>query len=142
MNSRTALILAFTSLGMVSGCNDSGLPMVPVSGKITFAGGPPPAAGTVTFTPISVADGLPRRPGTARFETDGNFRVTSFKKNDGLIPGSYYANVSCWQGEPSHKDPSSYERMNNVPKGFEAPPVAVDPEADEVEVTIDVPKKK
>src|SRR3954463_9630264 len=91
------LLLIATCLAGASccGCNGQKLPLVPVTGKVTFAGSTPPHEGTVTFTPVTVAEGLPRRPGSAHFDKQGDFQVTSFKKNDGLIPGTYYANVTC-----------------------------------------------
>jgi hypothetical protein len=125
-----------------AGCDDSGLPTVPVRGKVTFAGGPPPKPGSVAFAPITVAEGLPHRPGTANFGTDGEFQVTSFHENDGLIPGTYQASVDCWLKNPNPSEPSSFERFNAVPKGFQPPPITVDADAGVVEVAIDVPKKE
>jgi hypothetical protein len=124
------------------GCGESGLPTVPINGQITFGGGPPPNAGTVVFSPRSVAEGLPRRPGRGRFTQDGTFTVTSFKEGDGLIPGTYQPLVDCWKGQPSSDNPKTFETLNNVPSGFEAPEVVVEAGADSVEVKIDVPKKK
>jgi len=141
---RSAIIL-FVVVGLAettAGCGNNGLPLVPVSGKVTFAGAKPPAAGTVTFTPINVQQGLPHRPGSAHFDEQGDFQVTSFKEKDGLIPGTYYARVTCWKGKPSSSDPSSFERLNYVPKDFQAAPVVVDKKAGSVEVAIDVPRKK
>jgi hypothetical protein len=139
----STLVIVFAALSSsIAGCSDSGLPVVPVSGTITFAGSPPPKSGTVTFTPISVDAGLPNRPGNAVFDTDGRFQVTSFKENDGLIPGTYHARVSCWMGTPNSSDPSSFDRLNYVPLGFEPSPIVVNADADDVKVTIDVPKKK
>jgi hypothetical protein len=123
------------------GCTDSGLPIVPVRGKVTFNGGPPPKPGSVTFSPISVAEGLPHRPGTANFDTSGEFEATSFKPGDGLIEGTYQASVDCWLQNPSASDPGSFERFNAVPKGFQPPTVEVKADAGVVEVNIDVPKK-
>jgi hypothetical protein len=138
-----ALVLVLVGLSCaVVGCGDSGLPLVQVHGTVTFAGGPPPKPGNVTFTPIAVEAGLPNRPGSAVFDTDGRFQVTSFRENDGLVPGTYHANVSCWMGAPSSSDPSSFERLNYVPSGFKSAPIVVKADADSVEVKIDVPKKK
>ena len=143
MGSRTILLLMFGGLaGTTCGCGDNGLALVPVSGKVMFAGNAPPRDGTITFTPLSVPEGLPRRPGSAHFDKEGDFQVTSFKENDGLIPGTYYASITCWMGAPSSSDPSSFERLNYVPKDFQAPPVVVKKTDDEVTVVIDVPQKK
>lgn len=123
------------------GCSRDQPMTVPVSGHITFGGGACPAEGTIVFSPIAVEKGLPRRPGTARFQLDGTFTVTSFREGDGLIPGHYRAIVSCWKGEPRNDDPSSFERLNNVPKNYQPDEVIVAPSVREVVVKLDVPKK-
>jgi hypothetical protein len=136
------LTIAGMCLCTVTGCKHNALPLVPVSGKVSFAGAAPPAAGTVTFVPVAVDAGLPQRPATAHFARDGMFQVTSFKKDDGLLPGTYQPNVICMTGEPSESDPSSYDRLNAVPKNFVPQTVIVDANARSIEVAIDVPAKK
>ena len=135
------LVMVGAMAGATCGCGDEGLALVPVSGKVTFGGNAPPRDGTITFTPLKVPEGLPRRPGSAHFDKEGDFQVTSFKENDGLIPGTYYASVTCWMGAPNSSDPSSFERLNCVPKDFQAPPVVVNESDDEVAIVIDVSKK-
>jgi hypothetical protein len=114
---------------------------VPVSGRITFAGSACPAEGTIVFSPVAVEKGLPRRPGTARFQQDGEFTVTSFREGDGLIPGRYRPIISCWKGEPRNDDPSSFERLNYVPSSYKADEVVVSRTEGAVVVKLDVPKK-
>jgi hypothetical protein len=140
MNRILALLLALSLFGSIVGCSDNGLGLVPVSGKVTFAGQPPPKGGTITFNPITVQEGLPRRPGTAQFAQDGTFTVTSFKKGDGLVPGTYHPRVACWKAPPDSNDPSSFDRLNYVPKDFQPDPIVVAADADEVDVIIDVPR--
>jgi hypothetical protein len=143
LRAKPLLALSFVVIMLgLAGCNDSGLPTVSVRGKITFAGGPPPKPGSIAFAPMSVSEGLPHRPGMANFGTDGEFQVTSFRENDGLIPGTYQASVDCWLQNPNPSVPSTFEKYNAVPKDFHPEPITVDPEADVVEVVIDVPKKK
>ncbi len=141
-HTRICCFLTLALLGASAGCGNNGLPLVPVHGKVTFAGNPPPMAGMITFMPIAVAEGLPRRPGRAHFDEQGAFQVTSFKDNDGLIPGNYQPSITCWMKQPTSNDPTSFERYNYVPKGFQASEVKVEQDAGSVEVTIDVPKKK
>ena len=126
---------------IVAGCSNDRSGVVPVNGTLTFAGGPPPAGGMIMFNPVSVTDGFPHRPGTAKFDTNGKFTVTSFKEGDGLVPGTYHARIECWKGQPDSNDPSSFDRLNYVPKDFVPQPVTVAADADEVEVIIDVPQK-
>lgn len=123
-----------------AGCGGSDLPLVPVAGTVTFAGGPCPKPGTIDFEPVAAAEGLPRRPGWAKFAEDGAFEVTSFQNGDGLLPGTYNIKVSCWNGQPSGDDPRSFERLNLVPSAFHQE-IVVKHDADPMELTIDVPKK-
>jgi hypothetical protein len=142
MKRSIARLVIVLLLAAVLGCSKSGLPIVPVHGKVTFGGGPPPKPGTITFMPTKVAEGLPRRPGTASFGKNGEFQVTSFRKNDGLVPGTYSARVDCWKETPTLANPATFETYKLVPKDFEPPSVAVEADAGVVEVAIDVPKKK
>lgn len=132
------LLLCLPLLVGCSGGND--LSIVPVSGKVTFAGGPCPKPGSITFSPTKVAEGFPRRPGSAEFQEDGTFVATSFAKGDGLVPGVYTASITCWNGKPSGDDPGSFERLNLVPGDYQ-PEVVVDANGGAVEVTFDVPPK-
>jgi hypothetical protein len=130
------------ALALASGCGQgNGLETVPVHGKITFARGPCPKEGSISFTPVSVEEGLPRRPGRARFDVEGVFDVTSFRDGDGLIPGKYVAIVTCLKGQPSYSDPNSYEKLSYVPADYR-PEIVVEKGASSQEVSLDVPKKK
>ncbi len=124
-----------------AGCSSDRPMTIPVSGTLTFGGGACPAEGTIVFSPIAVEKDLPRRPGTARFQHDGRFTVTSFRGGDGLIPGHYRPIVSCWKGEPRNDDPSSFERLNYVPNNFKAEEVVIAPTDKAVVVNLNVPKK-
>ena len=123
------------------GCSSDQPVTVPVSGRITFGGGACPAEGTIVFSPVAVEKNLPRRPGTARFQQDGAFTVTSFREGDGLIPGRYRPIISCWKDEPRNDDPSSFERLNYVPSDYKADEVVVSSAGAAVMVKIEVPKK-
>lgn len=86
---------------LLGGCGGSGGPeLVPVQGKITFGGGAWPKEGTLLFSPVEAAPGLPKRPGTAHFGVNGKFRAGSFKEADGLIPGHYKISAVCWEVAP------------------------------------------
>src|SRR5688572_27101911 len=93
-------VLVFCMLApCVSGCGeDRGL--VPVRGRVTFDGGPPPKPGRLNFGPTKSADGFVQRPGHAGFDADGKFEVTSYQSGDGLTPGSYRINVLCVERDP------------------------------------------
>jgi hypothetical protein len=129
---------------LAAGCGSRNeLGLVPVSGQVTFAGGPCPAAGTVTFTPIEVDPGMPRRPGSATFYTDGAFTVTSFKKGDGLVPGRYQTKISCDSGLPNPASPDPWGDVSYIAKDYQAPELIVVANSDPIVVNFDVtPKKK
>ena len=74
----------------LSGCSRS--PVVPVSGKLSFAGRDVPEVCRLSFVPKS-ADGV-IRPSGATMEADGTYRLAPFKGVEGLLPGTYAVRVS------------------------------------------------
>jgi hypothetical protein len=136
------LALIILSTAVLSGC-EQGLPTVPVTGEVTFAGGPPPARGTITFAPIEAAEGLPRRPGSGQFQSDDStYEITSFRPGDGLLPGRYAVNITCYTGIPSSSVPGSYDALNAVPRDWQPEELVIEMDSDPVEVNYDVPPKK
>lgn len=86
--------IAFTALTFV-GCGDSGpFKYIPVSGRLTYEDGTPLPAGGIrlgfkTLDAQPVGNAFPR-PAEAVVDAQGNFAsVTSYKPNDGLIPGKH-----------------------------------------------------
>lgn len=67
---------------VVAGC-DSNPRRVPVSGLVTYQDAPL-RWGVIQLDPI---DGGP--PGLGEIQSDGTFRVTTFREFDGAVPGSY-----------------------------------------------------
>ena len=136
------LVLACLVL-LMSGCwggNELGL--VPVSGTITFSGGPPPAEGRITFSPTEVAPGKPRRPARGPFGTDGKFEAESFKPGDGLVPGTYKVGISCVKGPYSDMaSKEEIEALSYVPADFEPPNLVIEEGSGSVTYDLDVPKK-
>ena len=79
----------------------------------------------------------PRRPASGDFDKTGTFTLTTFTKDDGIIPGKYRVNINCWREPPTLKTKLS---ANYVPADFKFE-VTIDENADEpVELRIDVPK--
>jgi hypothetical protein len=128
-----AAVLVSTS---VAGCGGSGPVTKKVEGTITFKGGPPPATGKITLAPVEVTEPFPRRPARGEFDEKGNFTLTTFEPGDGIIPGRYSVNVTCWREKPTLETRLS---ANYVPPNFEHE-VTIAADADEpVEIAIDVP---
>lgn len=68
---------------MVAGCSGGGTPeTAPVSGKVIFEGEPVTNA-TVTFTPEA------GRPATGSIDGEGRFSLSTFRPNDGAVPGRH-----------------------------------------------------
>ncbi len=130
-----ALVLCSVVLALV-GCADSNLPVtVPVSGTVTFNGGPCPAAGTIRFAPLAADPGLPRRPGRADFDVDGKYIARSFREDDGLVPGKYRVLIECWKTPPANGQAGS----SYIQSGFEPPELSVTRSGDSVVYDINVP---
>ena len=137
-----ALVIGTSVLVALSGCGPDRPDTITVSGKVTFAGGAPPAEGMIYFACVEPAEGYDRRPGSAPFGTDGSYEVKSFEEGDGLVPGKYEVGVECWDSPPMMGKPvKSY-----VPKRYQASKtsgleVVIESGAGIQEVTFDVPKQ-
>jgi hypothetical protein len=134
---RSSLVCVFgLTLLVAAGCSGDGLTTVPVRGKITFGGGPPPAEGAVFFAPLEVEPGFPRRPGRARFGVDGTYAATSFEQGDGLVPGTYRVSVECWQTPPGMGGSAG---VSYVGASFDPPNLVVSEEQGPIEHDLEVP---
>ena len=125
------LVLLFT------GCGDKGPGLIPVKGKVTYAGGAWPKPGNVNFNPTEPAAGFPRLNGTASFGTDGAFTVKSTGDKLGLVPGKYKVVVECWDVMPSMETNNPGKSFVPETFNYEMEITVSDKSKD---VTIDVPK--
>jgi hypothetical protein len=116
-----------------------GLPLVPVSGHVTFNNSQPPMEGNIAFVQIgnSGQPGVPNRPGRATFGTDGQFAATTFKDGDGLLPGKYQVTISCADAEAKPGQP--FDEVSFVPSNYRAEQLIVQQDGGPVEVNFDVP---
>jgi hypothetical protein len=100
--------LVLVSLLLSGGCGHSGPETVAIQGKLTFEGGKVPPHCTVYFQPQQAAKGLPLRPANSKIDDQGRFTVTSFRRGDGLVPGTYGVTVEYFQpkpgGDPARED--------------------------------------
>lgn len=88
---------------LLTGCSD-GLPAtLPVSGTVTWQG-EPLTDGTVVFHPQEIAEGLPRRNATGKLADDGTFSLSTFRTDDGAVPGTYRVTIHSYLSEPSSSD--------------------------------------
>ena len=84
------LFLAVLGIGTVTlvGCGGGGPsfpPPVPVAGTVALKG-QPLKGGTIHFVPI---DPKKAQSGSGAIQSDGSFKVTTTKPDDGLVPGKY-----------------------------------------------------
>lgn len=137
-------LLLVAALGATSGCGNRGPETVPVRGRVTYGGGPWPKPGTITFVTHKPNPDYPSRPGSAEFDTEGNFVVTSWRPGDGLAPGTYRASVDCWVVPETMDKPGSGRNCvpakyrNSQTSGFE---VTVEPGKPLADLRFDVPKQ-
>ena len=93
MGMRTRGVHFVALLGVVLiGCGGRGT--TPVRGVITLEG-TPVAGATVLFMPDG-QDGC--RPASGFTSSDGTFRLTTFKPNDGALPGNYRVLIQKTEG--------------------------------------------
>jgi hypothetical protein len=92
--------------------------LVPVEGRVTLDGQPPPAPGTIFFAPAESFGDQPLRPAQATFDQTGYFLATAFSDADGLIPGRYRVHMHCWEIEPTVDGPPA---KSFVPMRYTSP---------------------
>jgi hypothetical protein len=139
-----SLLLTALLLPLLAGCGPSRPETVPVTGKITYGGGPWPTKGTIYFVTKQAAKGFPGRPGQADFSPDGSFSVESFEGTPGLMPGTYAIRVECWEVAPSME--SSTLAKSWLPKelaanGLLKDELVIEPGSAAKVVNLDVPKR-
>lgn len=134
-------MLAVAVCLIAGGCGDGGLPLTKVFGRVSFNGGPPPKPGRIAFSqvPGTGRAGVPSRPGSATFGTDGQFEATTFEKGDGLLPGSYKVNIICISGLPGQT--KSFAEVSLVPAGWKPDELVITGEDRSMTVDYDVPPK-
>ena len=60
--------------------------------------GKPLPGGIITFQPVKVATGLPNRHAQGAINTDGTYSLSSFRPDDGAVPGDYVITIRAAQG--------------------------------------------
>jgi len=135
--------MAFYSLlatmPLVLGCGDD-RGLVNVSGKVTMDGGPPPAAGDLYFNIVDPAPGFSGRPAHTTFDEQGNYSVSAFGDDQGILPGKYKVKADCWKVPPLMGGPPPVSFLpkkyqNAATSGFE---LTVNPGDDAITFDIDL----
>jgi hypothetical protein len=110
MTRRTTYLLLCGTLLSAAACDRSGQPdsivrsTAPASGKITYADGRPVTGAWLIFHPKDP----PGNEATAATGPDGTFKLGTFKKNDGAVPGRYVVTVAPMPGAKGQTFPKKY----------------------------------
>lgn len=94
----TSLLFAVCAI-LFAGCSRS--PVVPVSGKLSFADRDIPEVCRLSFVPTDTTEGTAIRPSGATMDEEGTYHVTKFKGVEGLLPGTYSISVSYYDLKPN-----------------------------------------
>ncbi|MCY2986484.1 MAG: hypothetical protein NTY19_01235 [Planctomycetota bacterium] len=92
MWARISLKTLGLAMTLASGCSDNHPVCLPVAGRVTMDG-QPLTTGRMGFWPDQ---GL---PAYAPIQSDGSYRLTTFKAGDGAMPGMYVVTVEATQVE-------------------------------------------
>lgn len=90
------VIVSLFALAFLSGCGPKPLPTKPVHGMVMF-NGKPLDHGAVVLQP----DVGPLAKG--RIQSDGSFRLSSYKPNDGAVIGRHQVQIVCREEFPKSK---------------------------------------
>ncbi len=119
----TTTLAIFVLMGgiAVSGCNRGISGLVPVSGKLTYNGGPWPKKGSINFSPVLVEDKA-LLPAMAHVEEDGSFVVKS-ADSLGMRPGEYLVVIRCWLEGPGGGENSRHKTSGKsaIPERYSDP---------------------
>lgn len=82
----------------LTGCKGDAPEVVDVRGRVTYKG-QPVTSGTIRFTPTLVEVGNAKsRPVTAVLDSDGTYRLKSFRTRFGMAPGDYAVSILSYEG--------------------------------------------
>lgn len=116
-NRISVFLLCLLSTLPLCGCGGQKYGMVPAVGHITYKG-QPLKFGSVAFHPIkTVQQGVPHRMGLGFIKTDGSYSLSTFKKDDGVMPGEYAVIVICRE-KPKASDPEDYSPPSIIPERY------------------------
>ena len=98
-------LVVFT-LAALPGCGRSGPKTVSVSGKVTYKG-KPVSKGNVVFQPVDLPKGRPFRPSRGELREDGSYRMSTFSRDDGPMPGKYRVIIRSLVSGPTPENPAA-----------------------------------
>jgi hypothetical protein len=133
---RSAWIIAFAIIATISGCGGSGTH--PVEGKVVFTDGTPVPGGLVIFELIG--EGPAKVCARGDIQADGTFRLSTFRKNDGALPGRH--RVSLAQPLPTGGEEALSRRVFHARfESFDTSKLefTIEPRKNEIKIEVDRP---
>jgi hypothetical protein len=107
------LLLGVICLSIPTGCSKSQFPKtIAIQGHVTYRGKPVPA-GTIGFNPTNPAN----RPAAGQLDSNGVYRLASFRANDGVMPGEYKITIQSFSSLPTAEDPNR-PTVSRVPRRY------------------------
>ncbi|MEA3341866.1 MAG: hypothetical protein U9R15_18030 [Chloroflexota bacterium] len=85
---------------LMAGCGESLPETVEIHGKVTWEG-KPLNNGTVIFESVGDGPDAPLRPAKGYLNSDGTYRLSTFRTNDGAMPGQYAVLIHAFTSAPS-----------------------------------------
>src|SRR5437773_10554148 len=113
---RGCVLIVAGVLAALAGCGGGGeaarvvSAVVPVSGKVLYADGKPVANAWVVLTPKDP----PGNEANAATQADGTFRLGTFAKDDGVVPGHYVVTVQPYPNAPTAARPQIPARYTSA----------------------------
>src|SRR5262245_43428579 len=114
-----ANLIAAAFCCVLTGCGGSEVSTVPVHGKVSISGKPLPA-GIITFVPTNIATGLPNRTPQGASQADGASSLSTFRPDDGAVPGDYSV---CIQAAQAPVPVDDYSKAPAAPAGPKIPTI-------------------
>jgi hypothetical protein len=113
---------------LLAGCGPS-RGTIPLEGRVTRAGGPPPNRGRVIFSPLVVNGETEPAPAgrfaLGVFDAGGAYRASSFTEGDGILPGRYEVSVEFGDMQPSGPNPHDFHSQPASPDRALGPPLEI-----------------
>ena len=122
-------------LSLVSGCSGERALTTAVHGKVTFKG-QPLGGGVIAFHPVKIDAGLPSRTAQGAIDAEGHYTLSTFKLDDGAVPGEYAVTVF---NPPAAAPIDEYSKAPKSGQGVTIPAHYADAQRTPLKATVSVP---
>lgn len=117
MRIRFGLPQVLIAMLALPGCGGDQRPTtIAVTGRVSFMG-QPLASGAITFYPVDAQREIAVRPALGVIDKDGHYTLSTFRADDGVMPGSYLVAIESHSNEQSIERPDVQETWA-IPKRY------------------------